>query len=59
MKKLAVIGTLCLVIIAAVLLYNQYSDYRRTKEAEAALTNIEANRPQKYQAEVPPDGSRG
>jgi biopolymer transport protein ExbD len=59
MKKLAVIGTLCLIIIAAVLLYNQYSNYRRTKEAEAALANIEANRPQRYQAEVPPAGSGG
>jgi biopolymer transport protein ExbD len=59
MKKLAVISTLCLVIIAAVFLYNQYSDYRRTKEAEAALANIEANKPQRYEAAVPPGGLNG
>jgi biopolymer transport protein ExbD len=59
MKKLAVISTLCLVIIAAVVLYNQYSDYRRTKEAEAALANIEANKPQRYETEVPPGGPNG
>jgi biopolymer transport protein ExbD len=58
MKKLAVISTLCLVIIAAILLYNQYSEYRYAKEAEAALTNMEANKPQRYKAEIPPEGLR-
>jgi hypothetical protein len=59
MKRLAVICTICLIIIAAILLYNQYAEYRRAKEAEAALANMEANKPQRYIAQIPPEGSRG
>lgn len=53
MKKLAVISTLCLAIIAAILLYNQYSSYKHAKEVERAVSNTEVNRPTRYVADVP------
>ena len=59
MKRLAVICTICLIIIAAILMYNQYAEYRRAKEAEAALANMEANKPERYIVQIPPEGSRG
>jgi biopolymer transport protein ExbD len=61
MKKLAIgIITVSLLVIALTGLYNVWTNYRRGKEAEAALANMEANKPPRYQVEVPskrPEGA--
>jgi len=60
MKKLVIgIITVSLAIIALTGLYSVWTNYRRTKEAEVALANMEANKPERYKAEVPPAGPRG
>lgn len=59
MKRFAVISTICLIIIAGILMYNRYAKYRQAKEAEVALANMEADKPERYKAQIPLNGSRG
>jgi biopolymer transport protein ExbD len=54
MKKLTIgIIAVSLMIIAAIMSYRLWIDYKQSKEAENALTNIEAYKPQRSIAEVP------
>jgi biopolymer transport protein ExbD len=46
-------------LLSQISIYNEWDKYRRAKEAESALANMESNKPQRYEAEVPPSGSRG
>lgn len=45
-----------LAIIASVMSYRLWSDYRQAREAESALAQIEAQKPELFQAELPPEG---
>lgn len=54
MKKLTIVSTTCLVVIAAVLMYQAWSQYRHRQEAEAALHHVEEVKPPRFQATVPP-----
>ncbi len=56
MKKLTIVSTACLVIIAAILVYQAWSQYKHRREAEAALQHVEDIRPPRFQATAPPDG---
>lgn len=56
MKKLTIISTACLVIIAAILVHQTWSHYTHRREAEAALSNVEDIKPPRFQATVPPAG---
>ncbi|HVG35397.1 MAG TPA: biopolymer transporter ExbD [Pyrinomonadaceae bacterium] len=54
MKKFAVvIISISLAIIAFMMSYRLWVDHKRAKEAEAALANMEANKPPRFIAEVP------
>jgi biopolymer transport protein ExbD len=54
-KNIAVgIIALCLVILAGIALYDKWSDYKRAREAEAALAEIERNKPPRFVATIPP-----
>jgi biopolymer transport protein ExbD len=53
MKKLVAVSTACLVVIAFILVYNTWSDYRRGREIEAAM----ANPPPRFKASVPPESA--
>ena len=44
---------LCVVILAGIAIYDKWSDYRRAKEAEMAVTQMEANKPPRFQADIP------
>jgi biopolymer transport protein ExbD len=58
MKKFVIsIITVSLAVIALTGLYMAWNHRQRAKEAEVALANSEANKPQRYKVEVPPDGS--
>jgi biopolymer transport protein ExbD len=60
MKKFVIgIITVSLAVIALTGLYIAWTNHQRTKEVEAALANSEANKPQRYKAEVPPEISNG
>jgi biopolymer transport protein ExbD len=53
MKKLAVvIISISLAIIAFMMSYCLWVDHKRAKEAEAALANMDANKPPRFIAEV-------
>jgi biopolymer transport protein ExbD len=54
MKKLVAVSTACLVVIASVMLYNTWSEYRRRREIEAALA---APPPPRFKTSVPPAGA--
>lgn len=54
MKKLSIVSTACLVIIAAILVHQAWSQYKHRLEAEAALRHSEEVRPPRFQATVPP-----
>ena len=56
MKKLSIVSTACLVIIAAILVHQAWSQYKHRQEAEAALHHIGEVRPPRFQATVPPAG---
>lgn len=45
---------LCLIILAGIALYDKWSDYRRAREAEAALADMERNKPPRFVATIPP-----
>ena len=51
------ISTLSLVLLAGIAIYNNWSGYRRAKEAETALTEMERNKPARVQVVVPPPGT--
>jgi biopolymer transport protein ExbD len=54
-KNIAVgIIALCLVILAGIALYDKWSDYKRAREAEAALAEMERNKPPRFVATIPP-----
>jgi len=60
MKKFVIsIITVSLLVIALTGLYMAWTNHQRAKEGEAALANLEANKPQRYKAEVPLAGSNG
>lgn len=60
MKKFVIgIITVSLLVIALTGLYIALNHHQRAKEAEVALANAEANKPQRYKAEVPPGSSNG
>jgi biopolymer transport protein ExbD len=46
--------TLSLVILAGIAIYDKWSGYRWAKEAEAAIAEIERNKPARFQVEIPP-----
>lgn len=53
-KNIAIgIIALCLVILAGIAIYDKWSEYRRAKEAEAALAEMERNMPASVQVDVP------
>lgn len=56
MKKLAVICAACLVVITLILVRREWTDYRRAREAEAALREFERNRPERVKVDVPRGG---
>lgn len=58
MKKLATIGVLCLVIIVALLSYQTWVDFTQRREAEAALSKIEAVQPPRFRVELPSDNAK-
>jgi biopolymer transport protein ExbD len=45
---------LCLAILAGIAIYDKWSDYKRAKEAEAALVEMEQNKPPRFVAKIPP-----
>lgn len=49
-----VIMALCLVILAGIAIYDKWSESRRVRRAEAALAQMEQNKPPRYEAEIPP-----
>ncbi|MCA1849458.1 MAG: biopolymer transporter ExbD [Acidobacteria bacterium] len=57
MKKLLTVCAACLVTITALLLLRAYSEYRRGREAAAALALFEKNRPERFRVEVPAAGA--
>jgi biopolymer transport protein ExbD len=60
MKKFVIgIITVSLLVIALTGLYMAWTNHQRAKEAEAALANSEANKPQRYKAEVQPGNPNG
>lgn len=58
MKKLAVTCTACLVVITALLTYQTWSEYKRSREAEAAMAEMDARKPPRMKVEVPEDSIR-
>jgi biopolymer transport protein ExbD len=57
MKKLTIgVITVSLAIIASVMSYRLWSDYRQARQAESALAHLEDQKPQRVKAELPPDG---
>lgn len=59
MKKFVIgIITVSLVVIALINIYSIWTNHRRSKEAEAALANMEANKPERYKVEVSPERVR-
>lgn len=55
MKRLTLgITVVSLAVIASILSYRLWVDYKQSKEAEKALANVEANKPQRFIAEVLP-----
>jgi biopolymer transport protein ExbD len=57
-KNIAIgIIALCLVILAGIALYDKWSDYRRDREAETALAEMERNKPPRFVTTIPPANS--
>jgi biopolymer transport protein ExbD len=48
---------LCVVILAGIAIYDKWSDYRRAKEDEVAVTQMEANKPLRFQVDIPTPSS--
>jgi hypothetical protein len=56
MKKIMIVTTIAsLAIIASVMSYRLWADYRQAHEAETALTKMEVNKPERFKAQIPPE----
>jgi biopolymer transport protein ExbD len=59
MRKIVIgVITVSLAIIALVMSYGLWTDYKKAREAETALANMEANKPERFKVVVPPEDSR-
>ena len=50
--------TVSLAIIALIMSYRLWTDYKKAREAETALANMEANKPERFKAVIPPEDTR-
>jgi biopolymer transport protein ExbD len=59
MRKIVIgVITISLAIIAFVMSYQLWADYKKAREAETELANMEANKPERLKVIIPPEDSR-